>query len=89
MISLVIKKYGDLKQSLEFQEIPVPVIQPNQLLIRTQAASFNPLYYKIVRGDFKEGARSFQQDAKTKNGEAIPPGLFSNTLSTDELLQTK
>ena len=37
MISLMIKKYGDLEQSLEFQEIPVPVIQPNQLLIRTQA----------------------------------------------------
>jgi len=53
MISLMIKKYGDLEQSLEFQEIPVPVIQPNQLLIRTQASSFNPLDYKIVRGDFK------------------------------------
>ena len=46
-------------------------------------------YYKIVRGNFKQGARSFQQDAKTKNGEAIPPGFFSNTLSIDELLQTK
>ena len=53
MISLMIKKYGDLEQSLEFQRIPVPVIQPSQLLIRTQAASFNPLDYKIVRGDFK------------------------------------
>ena len=53
MISLMIKKYGDLEQSLEFQEIPLPVIQPSQLLIRTQAASFNPLDYKIVRGDFK------------------------------------
>ena len=53
MISLMIKKYGDLEQSLEFQEISVPVIQPSQLLIRTQAASFNPLDYKIVRGDFK------------------------------------
>ena len=53
MISLMIKKYGDLEQSLEFQRIPVPVIQSSQLLIRTQAASFNPLDYKIVRGDFK------------------------------------
>ena len=53
MISLMIKKYGELEQSLEFQEIPVPKIQPNQLLIKTQASSFNPLDYKIVRGDFK------------------------------------
>ena len=49
----MIKTYGDLEQSLEFQEIPVPVIQPDQLLIRNQASSFNPLDYKIVRGDFK------------------------------------
>ena len=53
MIALMIKKYGELEQSLEFQEIPVPTIQSNQLRIKTHASSFNPLDYKIVRGDFK------------------------------------
>ena len=59
MISLMMNKYGELEQSLEFQEIPIPIIQSNQLLIRTRASSFNPLDYKIVRGDFK-AARKIQ-----------------------------
>ena len=46
-------KYGDLNTSLEIQEVPLPTIDPNQILIKTHAASFNPLDYKIVRGDFK------------------------------------
>ena len=79
MISLMIKKYGDLEQSLEFQEISVPVIQPSQLLIRTQAASFNPLDYKIVRGDFKavrkiqfpEGIGRDVSGIVEKNGESV------------------
>ena len=53
MKSLMIKKYGDLTKNLEIQEIPLPSFGPNQILIKTHAASFNPLDYKIVRGDFK------------------------------------
>ena len=53
MQSLMITKYGDLNTSLEIQEVPIPSIGPNQILIKTYAASFNPLDYKIVRGDFK------------------------------------
>ena len=53
MQSLMITKYGDLNTSLEIQEVPIPTIGPNQILIKTHAASFNPLDYKIVRGDFK------------------------------------
>ena len=53
MLSLKMNKYGKLEQSLEFLETPVPIIQFNQLLIRTRASSFNPIDYKIVRGDFK------------------------------------
>jgi len=53
MKALMITKYGDLNTSLEIQEVPKPTIGPNQILIKTHAASFNPLDYKIVRGDFK------------------------------------
>ena len=53
MQSLMITKYGDLNTSLEIQEVPIPTIGPNQILIKTHAASFNPLDFKIVRGDFK------------------------------------
>ena len=53
MKSLMITKYGKLSTSLEIQEVPIPSIAPNQILIKTYASSFNPLDYKIVRGDFK------------------------------------
>ena len=53
MKSLMITKYGELSTSLEIQEVPIPSIAPNQILIKTHASSFNPLDYKIVRGDFK------------------------------------
>ena len=53
MKSLMITKYGSLKTSLKFQDIPIPKLEEDQILIKGQAASFNPLDYKIVRGDFK------------------------------------
>ena len=53
MKSLMITKYGELSTSLEIQEVPIHSIAPNQILIKTHASSFNPLDYKIVRGDFK------------------------------------
>ena len=36
-----------------------------------------------------KGARSFQWDAKNKNGETVPAGLYFYTLRTNEFLQTK
>lgn len=53
MKSLMIIKYGDLNTSLKVQEVSLSTIGPNQILIKNYAASFNPLDYKIVRGDFK------------------------------------
>lgn len=49
----MITKYGDLNTSLEIQELAMPTVGPNQMLIKTRAASFNPIDYKVVRGEFK------------------------------------
>ena len=53
MKSLMITKYGDIDSSLEKQEVPKPIIEANQILIKTYSSSFNPYDYKIVKGDFK------------------------------------
>ena len=53
MKSLMITQYGSLNTSLKFQDMPIPKFEEDQILIKSQAASFNPLDYKIVRGDFK------------------------------------
>jgi NADPH:quinone reductase-like Zn-dependent oxidoreductase len=46
-------KYGDIGTSLEEQEVSIPTVSANQILIKTHSASFNPIDYKILRGDFK------------------------------------
>ena len=53
MKSLMITKYGTIESSLEFQDIGIPKLEEEQILIKAKAASFNPLDFKIVRGDFK------------------------------------
>ena len=51
--SLMMTKYGNINEILEFQKISKPTIRSKQILIKTKAASFNPLDYKIIRGDFR------------------------------------
>ena len=46
-------KYGDVNISLEVQEVSLPTVGANHILIKTHSASFNPIDYKILRGDFK------------------------------------
>ena len=53
MKSLMMTKYGDIGTSLEEQEVSIPTVGANQILIKTHSASFNPIDYKILRGDFK------------------------------------
>ena len=53
MTSLMMKKYGKINEVLEFQKINKPTISSKQILIKTKATSYNPLDYKIIRGDFK------------------------------------
>jgi len=49
----MITKYGDINSSLEEQEIAKPALEENQILIKAYSSSFNPIDFKIVRGDFK------------------------------------
>ena len=53
MKSLMMTKYGDAGTSLKVQEVSIPNFGKNQILIKTHSASFNPIDYKILRGDFK------------------------------------
>ena len=53
MKSLMITKYGDINSSLEEQDIPKPLVEANQILIRTYSSSFNPIDQMIVKGDYK------------------------------------
>ena len=53
MTSLMMTKYGKINEVLEFQKINKPTISSKQILIKTKATSYNPLDYKIIRGDFK------------------------------------
>ena len=53
MTSLMMTKYGNINESLEFEKVSKPSIGSKQILIKTKAASYNPLDYKIIRGDFK------------------------------------
>ncbi|WP_421855021.1 NADP-dependent oxidoreductase [Marinomonas sp.] len=53
MKALVMTKYGDVNNSLAFQEIAKPQINADQVLIKVHAASINPVDYRILRGDAK------------------------------------
>ena len=43
--SLMMTKYGNINEILEFQKNSKPTIKSKQILIKTKAASFNPLDY--------------------------------------------
>lgn len=50
MKALLIKKYGKLANSLQFEEIASPVVKQDDVLIDIHAASINPIDYKTVQG---------------------------------------
>ena len=51
---LQITKYGELKNSLSFNETAKPIINASDVLIETKAAGLNPIDYKLVNGHLKE-----------------------------------
>jgi NADPH:quinone reductase-like Zn-dependent oxidoreductase len=54
MRALQINKYGELKNSLSFNETAKPIINASDVLIETKAAGLNPIDYKLVNGHLKE-----------------------------------
>jgi len=54
MKALQIVKYGDLRDSLNFNEIEKPSLKPDDIMVEVKAASINPIDYKLVKGHLKD-----------------------------------
>ena len=50
MKAIVIEKYGS-PDVLQFKEVEMPTPNDNQVLVRVQAASANPLDWHLMRGE--------------------------------------
>lgn len=53
MKALQIAKYGELKDSLVFNEVNKPTVQANDVLIEVKAAAINPIDKSIILGDLQ------------------------------------
>jgi NADPH:quinone reductase-like Zn-dependent oxidoreductase len=54
MKALQIKKYGEIREGIAFENVEKPTIQNKDLLVAVKAASINPIDYKIVEGKLKD-----------------------------------
>jgi NADPH:quinone reductase-like Zn-dependent oxidoreductase len=50
MRAIVQSKYGPLHDVLELREIPKPVVEDDEVLVRVRAASVHPDVWHVVRG---------------------------------------
>ena len=53
MKALVLTAFGG-PESFELRDVPKPVPQPGQVLVRVHATSINPLDYQVRRGDYPD-----------------------------------
>jgi NADPH:quinone reductase-like Zn-dependent oxidoreductase len=53
MRALQIVKYGEIKDSLAFNEVSKPAVQPTDVLIEVKAAAINPIDKSIVLGNLQ------------------------------------
>ncbi|PEA24309.1 NADPH:quinone reductase [Bacillus cereus] len=56
MKAIVIDQYGNVEE-LQERQVPKPVVKCNEVLIRIQATSVNPVDWKIRKGDLQEKLR--------------------------------
>jgi NADPH:quinone reductase-like Zn-dependent oxidoreductase len=54
MKALQLVKYGEIKDSIVFNEVNTPVVQANDVLIEVNAAAINPIDKMIILGNLKE-----------------------------------
>ncbi|MFA0811936.1 NADP-dependent oxidoreductase [Microbulbifer epialgicus] len=76
MKALRMTQYGEVDGSLEFQVVDKPSPKADEVLIRVQAASVNPIDNKILRGDFKSFSKvSFPAGiGRDVSGEVVSTG---------------
>ena len=53
MKAIVLKSFGG-PESFELCDVPKPVPQAGQVLVRVHATSINPLDYQVRRGDYPD-----------------------------------
>ena len=53
MKALQVVKYGDIKDSLAFNEVSKPTVQAKDVLIEVKAAAINPIDKLIVLGNLQ------------------------------------
>ena len=53
MKALQIVKYGEIKESLAFNEVSKPAVQANDVLIEVKAAAINPIDKSIILGNLQ------------------------------------
>jgi NADPH2:quinone reductase len=53
MKAMTLKSFGG-PESFELLEVPIPIPQAGQVLVRVHATSINPLDYQVRRGDYRD-----------------------------------
>ena len=53
MKAVLLRGYGDVGQ-LSYEDVPEPLAAAGEVLVKTIAASINPIDWKLRRGDLKE-----------------------------------
>ena len=53
MKALQLVKYGEIKDSLSFNEVSKPIVQANDVIIEIKAAAINPIDKSIILGNLQ------------------------------------